>query len=53
MLTARHRAADELIDQLFPEMVSKPVSVSNAAGWTAGRAAADLALFDVRGSLAG
>ena len=26
--------------------------MSNAAGWTAGRAAADLALFDVRGSLA-
>ena len=53
MLAARSRAADEMTDQLFPSMVRRSVPVSNAAGWTAGRAAADLALFDVHGSIAG
>jgi hypothetical protein len=53
VLAARSRAADEMIDKLFPGMVSKQVSVSNAAGWTAGRAAAEFARFDVHGAIAG
>lgn len=53
VLAARSRAADELVDRLFPSMVHRRVSVSNRAGWGAGRAAADLALPDVRGSIAG
>jgi hypothetical protein len=42
-----------MIDKLFPGMVSKQVAVSNAAGWTAGRAAAEFARFDVHGAIAG
>jgi hypothetical protein len=53
VLAAHSRAADELTDRLFPAMVHRPISVSNRAGWGAGRAAADLALLDVRDSLAG
>jgi hypothetical protein len=34
-------------------MVRRAVSASNHAGWGAGRAAADLALLDVRDSIAG
>jgi hypothetical protein len=34
-------------DRLFPAMTSRGTSVSNGAGWAAGRAAADLAHFDV------
>jgi hypothetical protein len=53
VLAAHSRAADELTDRLFPSMVHRPVSASNRAGWGAGRAAADLALLDVRDSIAG
>lgn len=53
VLAARSRAADDLTDRLFPAMVRRPVPVSNAAGWGAGRVAADLAQFDVHGSIAG
>ncbi len=53
VLAARSRAADELTDRLFPSMVHRPISASNQAGWGAGRAAADLALLDVHGSIAG
>jgi hypothetical protein len=53
VLAARSEAADEMIEQLFPRMVSRAVSMSNAAGWHAGRAAADLAQLDVRSSIAG
>ena len=52
VLSARSRVVDDLIEQQFPHLVSKHVSVSNAAGWGAGRAAADLALFDVHEALA-
>jgi len=47
VLAARSRAVDELFSSMFPSLVSKSVSVSNAAGWGAGRAAADLARLDV------
>ena len=53
MLAANSRAADELTDRLFPSTVSQPVSVSNGAGWDAGRAAADLARLDVQDAIAG
>jgi hypothetical protein len=53
VLAARSRAADELIKRLFPSMVNRQVSVSDGAGWVAGRAAAELALLDVRRPIAG
>jgi hypothetical protein len=53
VLAARSQAADELTNRLFPSMRHRPVSVSNRAGWGAGRAAADLALLDVHASIAG
>jgi hypothetical protein len=51
VLSARSRVVDDLLEQRFPNLVSKQVSVSNSAGWGAGRAAADLALFDVHEAL--
>jgi len=48
VLAARERAVQERVSELFPRLVSRRVSVSNNAGWTAGRAAADLAVLDVR-----
>jgi hypothetical protein len=33
---------------MFPELTQKQFTVSDLAGWGAGRAAADLAQFDVR-----
>lgn len=51
VLSARSRAVDQLLAEQFPHLVSKQVSVGNAAGWGAGRAAADLARLDVRDSL--
>ena len=53
VLAARSRAADELVHRLFPAMVHRRVSVSDGAGWGAGRAVADLASLDVRDALAG
>jgi hypothetical protein len=53
VLAARSRAADELVDRLFPAITHRAFLVSNAAGWSAGRAAADLALFDVHAPIAG
>jgi small ligand-binding sensory domain FIST len=53
VLATRSRAADELVDRLFPAMSHRSLSVYNAAGSSAGRAAADLALFDVHAPMAG
>ena len=53
VLAARSRATEELTDRLFPHLRHRASAVTNAAGWGAGRAAADLALFDVQGSIAG
>jgi hypothetical protein len=47
ILADRSRAVDELFSAMFPRLVHKSVSASNAAGWGAGRAAADLARLDV------
>ncbi|MGH3813161.1 MAG: DUF2786 domain-containing protein [Pseudonocardiaceae bacterium] len=52
VLAARERVVDELFESMFPESVSRAVSVGNAAGWHAGRAAADLAVLDTRRSVA-
>jgi hypothetical protein len=41
ILANRKQVVDNLFDTLFKEAVTKSVSVSNAAGWGAGRAAAD------------
>ncbi len=51
VLAARRRAVDDAMHELYPHLVDRQVAVSNAAGWGAGRAAADLALFDVHGVL--
>jgi hypothetical protein len=51
VLSSRSRAVDELMERNFPRLVYKTVSISNAAGWGAGRAAADLALLDVHEAL--
>jgi hypothetical protein len=46
VLAARDGAVDDAVAAMFPELTHTRVSVSNAAGWGAGRAAADLARFD-------
>ena len=47
VLAARRERVDAKLHELFPELIERRVSVSNAAGWGAGRAAADLAHFGV------
>lgn len=45
-----HRHAEQVeaaTEALFPRLVSREAAISNAKGWAAGRAAADLALLDV------
>ncbi|MGH3898287.1 MAG: DUF2786 domain-containing protein [Pseudonocardiaceae bacterium] len=51
VLAAREQVVDELFESMFPESVSRSFSVGNAAGWRAGRAAADLAVLDTRRSV--
>lgn len=48
VLAARERVVEELFESMFPQSVSRSYSVGNAAGWYAGRAAADLAVLDTR-----
>jgi hypothetical protein len=48
VLAAREHVVDELFESMFPRSVSRSYSVGNAAGWHAGRAAADLAVLDTR-----
>jgi hypothetical protein len=48
VLAARTEQVEKLYESLFPQVRSKRVSVSNNAGWGAGRVAADLANLDVR-----
>jgi hypothetical protein len=43
VLAAREQVVSDYLDEVFPNLVRSCVSVSNAAGWGAGRAAADLA----------
>lgn len=53
VLAATSRAADELTGRLFPSTTPRAVSASDVAGWGAGRAAADMAVLDVRDAIAG
>jgi hypothetical protein len=53
VLAAREQQVEALFGELFPRTVSRSVSVSNAAGWAAGRVAADLATLDGHSALAG
>ncbi|MGH3938555.1 MAG: DUF2786 domain-containing protein [Pseudonocardiaceae bacterium] len=46
VLAARERVVNDLFESMYPESVSRSFSVGNAAGWYAGRAAADLAVLD-------
>ncbi len=46
VLAAREQVVGELFESMFPESVSRSFSVGNAAGWHAGRAAADLAVLE-------
>jgi hypothetical protein len=48
VLAQRTQAVDAALAALFPQVRARGVSASNAAGWGAGRAAADLARLDVR-----
>jgi uncharacterized protein DUF2786 len=52
VLAARERVVDELFESMFPQSVSRSFSVGNAAGWHAGRVAADLAVLDTRRAVA-
>jgi hypothetical protein len=52
VLAARERVVDELLESMFPQSVSRSYSVGNAAGWHAGRAAADLATLNARRAVA-
>jgi hypothetical protein len=51
VLSARDDAVRDAAETLFPELVSRPVRISNESGWTAGRVAADLASLDVRDAI--
>ena len=48
ILADRSAAVDAARDAAFPGAVKRPVSVTNAAGWAAGQAAADLASLSGR-----
>ncbi|PZS38246.1 MAG: hypothetical protein DLM62_14820 [Pseudonocardiales bacterium] len=52
VLAARERVVEDLFESMFPQSVSRSYSVGNAAGWYAGRAAADLAVLDTRRAVA-
>jgi hypothetical protein len=51
VLSARSRAVDELMEERFPHLVHKRVSITSSAGWGAGQAAADLATLGIHESL--
>jgi Protein of unknown function (DUF2786) len=46
VLAAREEAVETFMARSYPKLVTRNVSVSNSAGWLAGRAAADLAVLD-------
>jgi hypothetical protein len=51
VLGRREQQVDALFTKLFPDTVMRRTRVSNGAGWTAGRTAADLARLDTRRSV--
>ncbi|MGH3785768.1 MAG: DUF2786 domain-containing protein [Pseudonocardiaceae bacterium] len=52
VLAAREQVVDQLFESMFPGTVSRSYGIGNAAGWHAGRAAADLAVLDTRRAVA-
>lgn len=48
VLARRDDKINELVEELFPDVVSKQRNISNPAGWAAGRAAADQASLNAR-----
>lgn len=48
VLAAREERVEAFVNELFPRLVGKTITVSNDAGWTAGRRAADLAVLRSR-----
>lgn len=53
VLAAREGAVQAAFERRFPELTQKTTTISNAAGWASGRAAADQASLDVRQAVAG
>ncbi|RDH75642.1 DUF2786 domain-containing protein [Mycolicibacterium moriokaense] len=53
VLAARNRAADEAFARMFPATVASPLVGNDPVGTSAGHAAADTAVLDVRDVLAG
>ena len=53
VLAARDTAVDDAVTAMFPQVKHKRIGVSNATGWGAGRAAADLARFDIYSAVTG
>jgi hypothetical protein len=53
VLASQQKKVDAAFETMFPSVVGKRVSVSNAAGWGAGKAAADRALLETRRSVGG
>jgi len=53
VLAAQNRAADDTFMRLFPATVASALVAYDAIGSSAGRAAADTALLDIRDSIAG
>jgi hypothetical protein len=53
VLAAREAAVTEYVERIYPKLVTRTVSVSNSAGWTAGRVAADLAVLDAHRAVTG
>jgi hypothetical protein len=54
VLAARHRAVDDAVEEMFPEMTQHTVrSTHDREGWISGRAAADLATLHGRREVTG
>jgi Protein of unknown function (DUF2786) len=51
VLAARDKTVHEAFAAAFPHLRDRSVRISNAAGWAAGRAAADVARLEIRQSL--
>ena len=51
VLARRRKAVDDAIDRCFGKLVPRAVKITDAAGWAAGTAAADLANLNVREEL--
>ncbi|HET8661786.1 MAG TPA: DUF2786 domain-containing protein [Micromonosporaceae bacterium] len=51
VLAGREAKVGELADELFPDLVGKPVPATNREGWASGRAAADRANLNTRDAL--